>query len=118
MRAALPAAGTAPLWFHNPGTGQTHAQQYAHFRSPNDVYSDKVYNRPAGRAAPPMFTGPHNAAAGKPGEKGGHVTIMPCPRDSPAYIRDQVGQKQTRWPAARSAPFLYGKSKNFMSGSL
>ena len=101
------------------GAGNSHSTEYAHFRSPNDVFSDSVYGRPPSRFAPPRFNAAFNKAAGKPGERDGHRIIMAQPVDPP-LPRSQVmvGEKQTRWPERRSAPYLYGKSGLYPSGSL
>ena len=112
--------GLAPLpTFCLAGTGNTHAAEYSHFRASNDVFSDSVYGRPPSRFAPPRFNAAFNKAAGKAGEHGGHRIIVPQPVDPP-LPRSQVmvGEKQPRWPAPRSSPFLYGKSGLYPSGSL
>ena len=101
---------TAPLWFQNPGTGNTHAQQYAHFRAPNDVYSDAVYNRPSTRFAPPKFNSPQNQAAGKPGEKDAFRFIVPSSETSPASICRNDFYKNTRFPGL--SMLTDGRSQN------
>ena len=106
MKDAIPSPGTAPLWHHSPGAGNTHAADYAHFRKANDVYSDVVYGRPATRVAPAIVNEAHIPAAGLPGIKDGYSTIMPEPiaPPLPGSVKDQAGQFQPRWPSARSAP--------------